>query len=163
MLYSFLFFHSKPLTNHGTFPYFFIRNRYFSYFCLCFEPPQGGLKQNLLTKAFSGRFGFDALELSNFKLIVKNKATRTPHLVTIYFVIYSSGVGFSALLVSTIRAMRRPQQVERASELAPRLFSWFLWLREPDQFYWLGYKWIVLRAGNTLFPAMNHSPASRFG
>ena len=35
-------------------------------------------------------------------------------------------VGLSALLVSTSRAMRRPQHVERVTELAPRSFC--IWL-----------------------------------
>ena len=39
---------------------------------------QGGLMQNILTKAFSGRFGFDVLELRNFKLSVKTKQRERP-------------------------------------------------------------------------------------
>ena len=72
------------------------------------------------------------LELRNFKLSVKSKATGTPQ--EVYYIhalgvamrslrvaqqvvlyIYI-GVGLSALLVSTDRAMRRPQHVERADD-----------------------------------------------
>jgi len=60
---------------------------------------------------------------ATFKLSVKNKAAGTPHAMIIPCLCISFGVGFSALLGSTDRAMRRPQRVERASELAPRLFS----------------------------------------
>ena len=57
----------------------------FLYFCLCFEPPSVVLSRTYWQKAFSGRFGFDVLELRNFKLSVKNKAAGTPHLMYIYF------------------------------------------------------------------------------
>ena len=77
------------------------------------------------------RFVFDVLELRNFKLLVKNKATRTPQ--GVYYIcpncryalrrMAQEGVlyihfcvGLSALLVSTNRAMRRPQHVERAAD-----------------------------------------------
>ena len=72
------------------------------------------------------------LELRNFKLSVKSKATGTPQgvyyiyalgvamrslrvaqQVVLYIYI---GVGLSALLVSTDRAMRRPRHVERADD-----------------------------------------------
>ncbi|MBR2009414.1 MAG: hypothetical protein IJ936_04735, partial [Peptococcaceae bacterium] len=60
----------------------------------------------------------------NFKLFVRNKATRTPYgvyivqpLLAVIYII----VGFSALLVSADRAMREPQYVERA-QTAPRFF-----------------------------------------
>ena len=83
---------------------------------------------------------FDVLELRNFKLLVKNKATRTPQGCIIYILIvamYSKCVvqegklyihfcvGLSALLVSTNRAMRRPQHVERAADwLHVFVFMW---------------------------------------
>lgn len=38
-------------------------------------------------KGVTGRFGFDVLELRNFKLLVKNKATGTPYGVYIYIII----------------------------------------------------------------------------
>ena len=74
----------------------------------------------LYIKGVTVRFGFDVLELRKFKLSVKNKATGTPHGMFIYnphwlfaFIaerekLYIISVGLSALLVSTIWAMRRP-------------------------------------------------------
>ena len=50
----------------------------------------------------------------------------------------SFGVGFSALLVSTDKAMRRPQHVERATELAPRLFYHRLFLVEGATTLFIG-------------------------
>ena len=71
------------------------------------------------------RFGFDAIRISQIQRQVKNKATGTPH--EVYYiqlslasigssavccrcgVLYTYiGVGLSALLVSTCRAMREP-------------------------------------------------------
>ena len=66
MLYSFLFFHSKPLTNHGIFPSFSFVIDIFPIFASALTT-FGGFKQNILTKAFSGRFGFDLLELRDFQ------------------------------------------------------------------------------------------------
>ena len=82
------------------------------------------------------RFGFDVLELRKFKLSVKSKATGTPlkgvfkapalslgismPCVNVGRLSYI-GVGLSALLVSTGRAMREPRYVERVTGLAPRL------------------------------------------
>ena len=66
------------------------------------------------------------LESRKFKLLVKTKATGTPLrgviIVPICMVGYGIyiGVGLSALLGSTSRAMREPQHVDRASGLAPR-------------------------------------------
>ena len=79
-----------------------------------------------IQKAFSERFGVDVLESRKFKLLVKTKATGTPLrgviIVPICMVGYGIyiGVGLSALLGSTSRAMREPQHVDRASGLAPR-------------------------------------------
>ena len=72
-------------------------------------------------KGVTVRFGFDVLESRKFKLLVKNKATGTPHGMYVYnpywllsieqksigYIIFIS-VGLSALLVSTNRAMREP-------------------------------------------------------
>lgn len=81
---------------------------------------------------------FDVLELRNFKLLVKNKAAGTPQGVYYIYpncryvlkcmaqdgVLYIHFcVGLSALLVSTNRAMRRPQHVERATD---RLHAFFI-------------------------------------
>ena len=75
---------------------------------------------HIYIKGVTVRFGFDVLELRNFKLSVKNKATGTPHGMFIYnphwlFVFIAEresyiliSVGLSTLLVSTNRAMRRP-------------------------------------------------------
>ena len=80
------------------------------------------------TKAFSERFGFDVLESRKFKLSVKNKATGTPlgdveYMSILCYIrwryIYI-GVGLSALLGQTDRAMREPQHVGPGIELAPR-------------------------------------------
>ena len=80
-------------------------------------------------KGVTERFGFDVVESRKFKLIVKNKATGTLHGMFIYIPLLTIfinshlevyyiliGVGLSALLVSTIRAMREPYYVERASD-----------------------------------------------
>ena len=74
-------------------------------------------------KGVTERFGFDALESRKFKQLVKNKATGTSHgmfiysphwlftllgdmLLSVFYILI--GVGLSALLVSTNRAMREP-------------------------------------------------------
>ena len=88
------------------------------------EGPKGrGGGQTFIKKGVTVRFGFDVLELRNFRQIVKNKATGTPHGMFIYsphwlFALSGDspmsgfyiliGVGLSALLVSTNRAMREP-------------------------------------------------------
>lgn len=68
------------------------------------------------------RFDFDALELRNFKLKVKSKATGAPYMVYIVYMPLAGGslglwpmvvhicidVGLSSLLVSTFWALRRP-------------------------------------------------------
>ena len=96
-----------------------------------------------MVKGVFVRFGFDAIRISQIQRQVKNKATGTPH--EVYYiqlslasigssavccrcgVLYTYiGVGLSALLVSTCRAMREPQFVERATGLTPRLFSYVL-------------------------------------
>lgn len=93
----------------------------------------GCLGRHIYIKGVTVRFGFDVLELRKFKLSVKNKATGTPLGCIIYIpfkmqypflwmdcilwddYIYIY-VGLSALLVSTDRAMRRPQHVERVTD-----------------------------------------------
>ena len=75
---------------------------------------------------------------ANSQLLVKNKATGTPH--GVYYIqpslasddsnvrcqecfLYTyTGVGLSALLVSTNWAMPEPLHVERVTEQAPRFF-----------------------------------------
>ena len=45
---------------------------------------EGWLGAHIYIKGVTVRFGFDVLELRNFKQIVKNKATGTPHGMFIY-------------------------------------------------------------------------------
>ena len=45
---------------------------------------EGVVGAHLYIKGVTVRFGFDVLELRNFKLLVKNKATGTPHGMFIY-------------------------------------------------------------------------------
>ena len=89
----------------------------------------------ILIKGVFVRFGFDELESRKFIDKSRTKQQRTLH--GVYYIcsqcfqsifrlfsrgllyIYT-GVGLSALLVSTCRAMREPQFVKRATELAPR-------------------------------------------
>lgn len=59
--------------------------------CLCANAKR---KTNLLTKAFSERFGFDSLELRKLKRSVKGKAAGTPHVMIIHFRIYHLAWGF---------------------------------------------------------------------
>ena len=79
---------------------------------------------NVYIKGVTVRFGFDAIRISQVQMSVKNKATGTPYGGVSYIVLfgfcrYSAdvredelytyiGVGLSALLVSTDRAMREP-------------------------------------------------------
>ena len=86
-------------------------------------------------KGVTERFDFDSLRISQVHRLVKNKATGTPYGV---FIMYSPwcvltedakgrlytniGVGLSALLVSTNRAMREPLDCERVTALASRFF-----------------------------------------
>lgn len=89
-----------------------------------------------MVKGVFVRFGFDELESRKFIDKSRAKQQRTPH--EVYYIqpllvsddsivhcqesfLYTYiGVGLSALLVSTCRAMREPQFVKRATELAPR-------------------------------------------
>ena len=82
-----------------------------------------------ILKAFSGRFGFDALRTSHPpKLSVRNKATETLLVGVDYTYILRKGslvyiyinVGFSALLGLTDRVMRRPSKRGPGTGLAPR-------------------------------------------
>ena len=91
----------------------------------------------ILIKGVFVRFGFD--ELESRKFIDKSRTKQQRTLYGVYYIrsqclqsifgcwqegilyIYT-GEGFSALLVSTCRAMREPQFVKRVTELAPRFF-----------------------------------------
>ena len=75
------------------FSFFFLHIRFFPNFAPALNHRRW-FKQNLLTKAFSGRFGFDSLELRKLKRSVKNKATGTPHVMIIHFRIYHLAWGF---------------------------------------------------------------------
>ena len=91
---------------------------------------------NIMDIGVFWRLGFDVLELRNFERLVKNKATGTPlgvfidspyRIWTVHWtdlwrvgIAITFFVGLSSLFVSTNRAMRRPQHVERATGLAPR-------------------------------------------
>jgi len=81
-----------PQPSMGFFLSFFFFIYIFSIFALSFANAKR--KTELLIKAFSGRFGFDVLELRNFKLSVKNKAAGTPHVMIIHSCIYHSAWGF---------------------------------------------------------------------
>lgn len=92
----------------------------------------------ILIKGVFVRFGFGELESRKFIDKSRTKQQRTPH--EVYYIqpslasddsnvrcqecfLYTyTGVGLSALLVSTCRAMREPQFVKRVTELAPRFF-----------------------------------------
>ena len=87
------------------------------------------------------RFGFDAIRISQIQRQVKTKQQRTPH--EVYYIqpslasndfavrcheciLYTyTGVGLSALLVSTNWAMPEPLHVERVTEQAPRFFRMY--------------------------------------
>ena len=78
--------------------------------------------RHIYIKGVTVRFGFDAIRTSHTLRIVKNKATETPHGCIIYSPLWLRAicslverrnyihiyVGLSALLVSTIWAMREP-------------------------------------------------------
>ena len=81
----------------------------------------GWVGRYIYIKGVTERFGFDAIRTSQLLRIVKNKATGTPQGCFYMQALNVScpqgaegrlyidiGVGLSALLVSTIRAMRRP-------------------------------------------------------
>ena len=80
------------------------------------------------TKAFSGRFGFDILRISQIQTDSQNQSNGNAPIgviiVPIYMVGYDIyiGVGLSALLGWTIRAMREPSECGPGTELAPRFF-----------------------------------------
>ena len=99
------------------------------------------------------RFGFDELESRKFIDKSRAKQQRTPHevydvqpsltsitlVVVVRVSLYTyTGVGLSALLVSTCRAMREPQFVERVTEVAPRFFICRLTFCEIRQY---GSRW----------------------
>ena len=95
----------------------------------------GGFKQNLMTKAFSGRFGFDSLELRKLKRSVKNKAAGTPHVMIIHFRIYHLAWGFQRC------SFRLTGQCEGLNEwnghqnwLHVFFILKFFWLKEPNHF-----------------------------
>ena len=96
-------------------------------------------------KGVTERFGFDIVESRKFKQLVKNKATGTSHGMFIYSphwifafsgniplgVFYILiGVGLSALLVSTNRAMREPFYRGTSIRLAPRFFCIYTIVRK---------------------------------
>lgn len=89
------------------------------------EAPMGrGWADIHMVKGVFVRFGFDAIRISQIQRQVKNKATKNAH--EVYYIqpllasddsivrcqecfLYTyTGVGLSALLVSTCRAMREP-------------------------------------------------------
>ena len=95
-----------------------------------------------MVKGVFVRFGFDAIRISQIQRQVKNKATGTPH--EVYYiqlslasigssavccrcgVLYTYiGVGLSALLVSTCRAMREPFYHEASNRMALRFFRMY--------------------------------------
>ena len=80
-------------------------------------------------RRFLDALGLTMLESRTFELPVKTKAMGTPHggVVSVHIIIYSVsityiGVGLSALLGLTGRAMREPQHRGPSRELAPRFF-----------------------------------------
>ena len=97
---------------------------------------RGGVDLHIGKRRFV-RFGFDELESRKFIDKSRTKQQRTPH--EVYYIqpslasndsnvrcqecfLYTyTGVGLSALLVSTCRAMREPQFVNRVTEETPRL------------------------------------------
>ena len=78
------------------------------------------------TKAFSERFGFDDVRISQIQTSSQDQSNGNAPwgviIVPIYVVGYDiyTGVGLSALLGSTTRAMREPLHREPGTELAPR-------------------------------------------
>ena len=87
-----------------------------------------------ISKGVTERFDVDAVRISQIQTVCQNKATGTPLGMFIYTLTgywrkppwpcrvkyILIGVGLSALLVSTIRAMRRPLQRGTGLRLAPR-------------------------------------------
>ena len=80
------------------------------------------------TKAFSERFGFDALRISQIQTICQKQSNGNAPwgvvIVSIAMMDYDIyiGVGLSALLGQTDRAMREPSKRGPSTELAPRFF-----------------------------------------
>ena len=84
---------------------------------------------DIMEKAFTWRFGFDSVESRKFTMSVKNKATVNVSWVCFFVLLYYIGCDNSyntrcvytyrreafALLVSTDRAMRKPNRVKRAT------------------------------------------------
>ena len=78
------------------------------------------------TKAFSERFGFDALRISQVQTSGQNQSNGNAplrcsilHIIIMCMFTYI-GVGLSALLGTTTRAMREPSKRGPGTELAPR-------------------------------------------
>ena len=103
------------------------------------EAPMGrGWADIHMVKGVFVRFGFDAIRISQIQRQVKNKATKNVSGGVLYTaligfgrfcrslsecILYTyTGVGLSALLVSTNWAMPEPLHVERVTEQAPRFF-----------------------------------------
>ena len=117
------------------------------------ESPDGQRLGRHNGKGVFVRFGFDELESRKFIDKSRTKQQRTPHevydvqpsltsitlVVVVRVFLYTyTGVGLSALLVSTCRAMREPQFVERVTEVAPRFFICRLTFCEIRQY---GSRW----------------------
>lgn len=77
------------------------------HYLLPVESPEGGLlptgkmqwgEIHIYNKGVPKRFGFDVLELRNFKLLVKNKATGTP--LRVYYILYSLAMDYCVLWLS---------------------------------------------------------------
>ena len=83
-------------------------------------------RDTYILKAFSERFGFDGLRISQIQTVSQNQsngnAPRDVIIVPISMVGYGIyiGVGHSALLGLTNRAMREPLDRGPGTELAPR-------------------------------------------
>jgi len=105
------------------------------YFCSVFpyaESPMGNLLwwDTYILKAFSGRFGFDALRISQIQTSGQEQSNGDapwrcrlymPCILRVGYCIYIYiGVGLSALLGWTTRAMREPSKRGPGTGLAPR-------------------------------------------
>ena len=107
---------------------FFHSFRSYLIFSLSLRPAlnhtQGGLKQNILTKAFSGRFGFDSVRTSQLLMISQKQSSgNAPGNVYISaYIHFHSAWGFQRCSFRLIGQCEGLYTVERVTELAPRLF-----------------------------------------
>ena len=110
---------------------------FFFIFAIYFEPSLVVWTEHIDKRRFLDALVLTRWNFANFKLIVKNKAAGTPHVMIIHFCIYHLTWGFQRC---SLRQSGQCEGLNAWNEWQNWLhvfFSLSLWLREPTAlFYW---------------------------